>query len=60
MTQTKHLSSKQRANKDSKAKDDQNEKEDCKPTAPSGSQSKTTTGPAKQSTGDGRTKGKQC
>ncbi len=59
MALTKHLSSKQSANKDSKAKDDQNEKQACKPTAPSGSQSKTTTASAKQSTGGGRAKGKQ-
>jgi hypothetical protein len=59
MALTKHLSSKQSANKDCKAEDDQNEKQACKPTAPSGSQSKTTTAPAKQSTGGGRAKGKQ-
>ena len=63
MALTKHLPSKQSANKDSKAEDDQNKKQACKSTAPSGSPSKTTTAPAKQSvsqsTGGGRAKGKQ-
>ena len=56
MALTKHLSCKQSADKDSKAKEDHNEKQACKPTAPSGSESKT---PAKQSTGGGRAKGKE-